>query len=261
MLLHGTISFYVEKFDISTDYLRPHSEIATEALNFISLTMNENMGSSFPHYWSLVVEWHFYIAVMLLMPLIKSIFRLQITTAFLLLATLINLNSLFTDNPFGTVNRLFEFIVGVYIALIPYKFKFSNRLVMTIFMLAFIFLLWISPNFFQYSKGNFSRSIIVYGVISGCIVYIASLNKDLMANIPIVGKALFNVGAISYSIYICHITIWNIFQTIIAWHAKSPPLWLHLLILFVSLFTISFLLYKYIEQPMRKIGALLVKKL
>jgi len=199
--------------------------------------------------------------VMLLMPLIKSIFRLQITTAFLLLATLINLNSLFTDNPFVTVNRLFEFIVGVYIALIPYKFKFSNRLVMTIFMLAFIFLLWISPNFFQYSKGNFSRSIIVYGVISGCIVYIASLNKDLMANIPIVGKALFNVGAISYSIYICHITIWNIFQTIIAWHAKSPPLWLHLLILFVSLFTISFLLYKYIEQPMRKIGALLVKKL
>lgn len=138
MLLHGTISFYVYKFDISTDYLRPHYEIANEALNFVSLSMNEKMGSGFPHYWSLVVEWHFYIAVMLLMPLIKSFFRLYFTIAFLLLATLINLNS-FTDSPFSTVNRLFEFIVGVYIALISYKFKFSNRLVMMIFLWALIF--------------------------------------------------------------------------------------------------------------------------
>ena len=128
-------------------------------------------------------------------------------------------------------------------------------------MLAFIFFLWIAPTFFPYEAGNFSRSIIVYGVISGCIVYIASLNKDLLANIPIAGKVLLSVGTISYSIYICHVTVWNIFQTMIAWHGKTPPLALHLFFLVVSLFAISTLLYKYIEQPMRKIGVLLAKKL
>ena len=57
ILLHGVISFLATKFDFSTDYLRPNSEIATEALNFVSLTMNEKIGSGLPHYWSLVVDY------------------------------------------------------------------------------------------------------------------------------------------------------------------------------------------------------------
>ena len=195
------------------------------------------------------------------MPLIKSVFGLRVSLAILLVSALINLNSFFTDTPFSTVNRIFEFLVGMYIALIPYKVKFSNRLILTLFMLTLIFFLWVAPNFFPYAKGNYSRSIIVYGAISGCIVYTASLNKDLLADIPIAGRLLLNVGAISYSIYICHITIWNIFQTMIVWHGKDPPLGLYLLFLAASLFAISILLYKYIEQPMRKGGALLAKKL
>lgn len=190
--------------------------------------MNEKMGSGFPHYWSLVVEWHFYIAVMLLMPLIKSDFGLKASIAILLVSALINLNSFFADNPFSIVYRIFEFTVGVYIALMPHKFKFSNSLILTIFILAFIFFLWIAPTFFPYEVGNYSRSIIVYGVISGCIVHIASLNKGLLGNIPIAGKVLLSVGTISYSIYICHVTVWNIFQTMIAWHGRTPPLALHL---------------------------------
>ena len=261
MFLHSVLSYIANNLNLTTDYLRPTSEIVTEALNFISLTTNENMGSGLPHYWSLVVEWHFYIIVMLFLPLVRSNRGLKIALAILFISAFINLYPFFTDSNFSTVYRIFEFIIGVCIALIPYKFNFNNRLILTITLFTLIIFLWISPTIFLYEAGNFSRSITIYGAISGCIVYIASLNQNLLANIPFIGRALLGIGTISYSIYICHITIWNTFQTIIVWYGSAPPLILHVFLLMLFLFATSILLYKYIEQPMRKVGILLAKKL
>ena len=203
------------------------------------------------HFWSLSVEIHYYILwtliSLIILTTIKKFYSIFIVIVFLFslifsqyVIDIGKLNSVFLLTPF----RVFEFCVG---AILSYKFLIiRNIFFSSIAQIIGWFILFFSVfNFFNHNINH--PSLITLLPLSGVFLILVSKNKFINSK-NIFNNFLVFIGKISYSLYLVHWPIIVFFK----YHTSAELTPLNKLLLIISCFIFSFLLFKFIEVPFRK---------
>lgn len=216
--------------------------------------------------WSLVLEVYFYLCFPLLLILLRNIdtklkIALAFVSAYLLQFLLIqwflpdveqydvmNLNTTVYTNP---AIRGIEFVVGMLLfkayALRPQGGKYDEfRLWPTVITtIVYLLVVWISEKFVPY---QYSRFFVGLPVVTYLVYALATMNWYPTAKID---KLCVVFGGISYVLYCFHWPLMEIIQ-FFDLIPESIPFPLHLPILTIVLLLFSWLLYRFIETPVRK---------
>jgi peptidoglycan/LPS O-acetylase OafA/YrhL len=221
-------------------------------------------GSSFV-YWSLALEEQFY----LLFPLLILLFRRHLVWALL---ALVAVQILTVRTPLLMVVRTDALALGVLLAMWSvqpsyqrWQPTFLRRPWAGISALIAIGLLL---SFMATDRFTFaSYRIGSIAMLSAVLVWIASYNRDYLMPAGIVQRLLAWVGSRSYGIYLIHIPAYQLVRELIfrLQNAGLPSPAGHpivtLLLAFGLIVLLSELNYRFIEMPMRNLGAALVKRL
>jgi peptidoglycan/LPS O-acetylase OafA/YrhL len=231
-----------------------------------------------PHfvlYWSLAVEEHFYFFFPFLYVLLANPSQ-RIAAAIAAIATCafvirpLSLTGIDSAQMWAwraeTHLRFDTIACGVVIALLRERgwgaafAKTSRALRLSAF--ALISLLWILPSMTSYHSGERVSSALLFSnmLLSGALVFLASVNAGNVIAIPVIKNILEYIGSRSYALYLSHILVASISvaglkkaQEFFAMNETSDIF--KALIMFGSVFLAAELLYRWVERPFILRGA------
>jgi len=205
------------------------------------------------HTWSLSIEWQCYLILPLLMYVLHAIIGqkyiakvIYVLTGVCLLLAFYYSKTLPVQTYYQFSSRLFEFLIGSCIALIPFTHMTIHRYIVNFSGgLALIVIFYIAsldtillgyPNGYAFAVCVATGLLIVLGKYypSGLIATILSL------------KPLVFIGVLSYSLYLWHWPFLALlrYQTI----AETPVI---LSLIYAAIFCMAYLSWRYIEKPAR----------
>lgn len=207
------------------------------------------------HMWSLSIEWQCYfilpIAIFLLHKLCNKkqvLLAIIILTLLLLIYALNNSANEPAQSYYQFSSRLFEFLIGALVALLPLTtLKPPARLLNIFGLIALISLIYIAqlkqivlgyPNLYAFSVCFATASLIAIGTMNQ-----QSKISELLAQKPLVF-----IGLLSYSLYLWH---WLIFSVIR--YEGIPETTRTLTAAYLLCFMLAYLSWRYIEKPARQL--------
>jgi len=201
------------------------------------------------HTWSLSVEEQYYLVYPLILFILYKCKSKMLAFVVLTLMGAISLVSgfLFSDinsSFYFTPFRFFEFLIGAVLCMRVVKESASNKLILEFVSTLGLGLVFYSiydfstdtpfPSFYTLIP-CLGTAMLIYGGGSTFIGKILSLK-------PVVG-----VGLLSYSIYLVHWPILTLYRLTVMRGITD----LEKFLLFVSTFVTAYILYRYVEQPLR----------
>jgi len=211
----------------------------------------ENSIKTFLHFWSLGVEFQFYLIFPFLLIFLVKFFKKNII---LVIATLIffsiflNIYLFKIDGQnfafFMLPNRLWEFLLGALIVFLPKK-KINNllNLILNILIcITIIFIIFFSLRF----NINLYISDFLLLASATSIIYLGTQNYNYIRS-----KILQFFGKISYSLYLLH---WPILVLVKYFLIREINIYETLFVLFISII-LSYLMYLYVENYFYKISS------
>lgn len=205
----------------------------------------------FLHTWSLGVEEQFYIIYpLILIYLYKNRFnniKVLLSIAIVSFILLLYCETFDKDAIFYLIFfRIWEFIVGSIAVFIVNNTKEKYSLTTSnLFNAIGLILILISFLIFYPEEGNYYKLIMP---VAGAFFIILFYNKNSITYKLLSNKILVFIGLISYSLYLWHQPIFVYYRLK---HLDTITIFIKLYLL-VFVFILSFLSWKYIEQPFRK---------
>ena len=199
------------------------------------------------HYWSLAIEEQFY----LIWPLLFFISKKQsirLTTVILLSLTslIFAITSLLNASPtayLSTLTRVWELGIGAIVALSKFRFSSSLLSYISLFFLIFLSTLYTPESHFP------GLPALVIALLA-CVVIINSDSNRVLAS-----KVMMWIGDRSYTLYLVH---WSVFQIAFLYRG-TELLVIQKLALILLITAISAILFRYLEDPMRRSEKLINK--
>jgi peptidoglycan/LPS O-acetylase OafA/YrhL len=253
-------------FTLIAIWLNPNSKVINNSLSLWTLTSNVQsaffdrtalMDSQFNlvHFWSLALEWHFYLAIPLLLWLLRAYWLVALLLLIVALATRMTFQKAgISDNAIYafTLCRLDAFAMGIFLSVYLPKIKhqfipFLGGLGLTLFtLLLFIIavdstpfkkILWLQT--YGYTLIAVSFALALSPIISG---------QAKMVNI-LESKPLVAIGRQSYSLYIWHLVFFPLVIQIVISLKFQPYQSILFVVLISSLISIisSTISYQFIE--------------
>lgn len=232
-------------------------------LYYITYTENFNVfiksdWDSFSHTWSLAVEEQFYLLWPFVILFTKKEKLLPVLIAFILSGPLFSIFQTYVlKNPLNafilTPSCFDAFGMGallayLYLNNLLIKVKKCVKILLPIALLLFIY--WkVAPTggHFQYFK-RINESVIACGLILFCL----SKNYAPIRDKILENKAMYQLGLVSYGIYLFHYPIPYLFGRLQAFTAFPQNPLLQYLMMFLLLIGISFLSFYLFEKPILK---------
>ena len=203
------------------------------------------------HLWSLSVEEQFYLFypiflyiifkffkslnLRLIAVIIVSIFSFSLTLFFILKGASVPQQAIFFLSPF----RVWQFGIGAIFAFLP-NLQLKNIIIDSIYLLFAIFLIFF--NFFNKISFLPEASIMCLG--ASLILYKSINEKNYLSEIFRIKPMIF-IGIISYSLYLWH---WPVISFLKYIYIEKITL-THMLFSVALIFCLSFLSWKFVEQP------------
>lgn len=206
---------------------------------------------AFGHYWSLMVEEHFYLIFAPLFPyLIRR--KLLVPAAIVGIVAVTFWLRPYAFSPQYTHARFDGLLVGALIAyLLPAGIPLP-RIVATIASAALIFAVWICFSF------KVPNAYSVVALLSGALVVIAAANANVILPVGRLRPALTWIGERSYSIYLSHpLVIYGEQFGFVALQKKfglDVPMILRSILLMAVILLVGHLSYRFIERPSVEAG-------
>lgn len=210
------------------------------------------------HTWSLSIEWQCYLILPLVMYGLHRLFRKKqlIMVVYLLTLTcfLLTLHSSKTmpaQTYYQFSSRLFEFLIGSCIALLPLISIAINKYILgTIGGLALVLIFYIAsldhillgyPNWYAFAACMATAVLIALGKFYPNHFFIKLLTF----------KPMVFIGLLSYSLYLWH---WAFFA-ILRYHSIKETSGV-IFVTYVLTFFVAYISWKYIEKPTRRFNSL-----
>jgi hypothetical protein len=152
------------------------------------------------------------------------------------------------ENFYFTLTRVWELLLGSVSALVSEKFR-SNKI-----LTDFGFLL-ICIGFFSFGPTTPTPSVFILLPTIGCALIIIFKSKKSITHKILEYKYMVFIGLLSYSLYLWHYPLFSFFQIM----KGGVPSIIELTFLLILSFGLSYLSWKYIEQPFRKPNNLISK--
>jgi peptidoglycan/LPS O-acetylase OafA/YrhL len=187
-----------------------HIGLWDEVIQILELRYNYGLGSTkmvLGHYWSLMVEEHFYIGFALFFPILMR-WRLVLPVCFIGIAlTILYLRPHAMDAEHATQARLDSFFVGIVIAwcamrVKPHAVRPLGRV--TLSVIAVLMLLVVATLF---SFNAVPQGFTVLLIAAASLVAIGAANQNVILPIPYLRGGLIWIGERSYSIYLSHVLV------------------------------------------------------
>lgn len=208
------------------------------------------------HMWSLAVEEQYYIIFPIILLLMAKFVKQKLVLllgVIFILSFIFSVTSVENDSHrafFVTEGRVWELLIGSFIALNVFP-SVKNKVVNNV--CSIVGLILILSSIFLFTKETLfpGLSALLPTLGAAFIIYSGiEDSSDLIVNKLLSSKAMVFVGVISYSLYLWH---WPLI--VFAKHLLIRPMFLHeTVLLLVLMGMVSFLSWKYIEQPFRKNG-------
>lgn len=205
------------------------------------------------HTWSLAIEWQCYLILPLVMYALHRLFRNYLMVIVCLLTVVCFSLCLHYSKTqpaqtyYQLPSRIFEFLIGSCIALMPMKEVVINKRVLNVagglaLILIFYFasidhLLLGYPNWYAFFVCIATGFLLALGKFSPAQSCVKLLSL----------KPLVFIGLLSYSLYIWH---WPVFALLRYYSVAEIPT--VLLTAYGLIFVVAYLSWKYIEQPARR---------
>lgn len=201
--------------------------------------------------WSLAIEWQAYL---ILPVLIYGIHRLlknySAYALFVLMLVFLGL-TLYCSHHYPTKtyyycsSRLFEFLIGACLVFMP-RYKLSHFGALSLGLMAFLVL------FFVATANNIAAGFPNGYALLVCLATASLLFLGAQEHPPFMlrwlsTKPLVGIGLLSYSLYIWH---WPLFALVR--YQYLPETTGNLLLIFMSIFILAYLSWRFIEKPARK---------
>jgi peptidoglycan/LPS O-acetylase OafA/YrhL len=254
LVLYSSIFDTTSRFNLNFDLVKSSFYFFTNyELYYKEIAYNQINSELIPllHFWSLAIEEQFYFIFPLIFILKKKIRNLLIIIVFfisLLMFIDVAYNN-FSKSFYYTHLRIWEIIFGVGIAIVnnDYKIKFKyyyNYIKYILLFLIFLFIL------FGDQKDFYPLNIIFIVFITGILLFKFEKEKK---NYILNSSFLNFYGKISFSLYLLHFPIFSFLRQhdLINKGEALNSLKVSLILLLI-ISVISFLSYRFIEQPFRK---------
>lgn len=250
------IFFLLLSFRVDNNYfLHIYKSAISSLVGFSNIYFSNNKESyffndqnPFLHTWSLSLEEQFYLLSFFFLAIfIKLRLELKlITVSFFVIFSVIIFNE---NNFFHLHYRFHEFLIGSLIYFLPKhkKINFDNLK----YLILFLFI--ISIAFYYFIDKDDIKSIILFTVIltSSIIYFIVNYNSFL--NVFFKNKILIHLGDLSYTLYLVHFPIIIIFKFL----TPSEYILISNILVLLSSYGLSIIIYKFYEYPIRKSKILL----
>ncbi|CEG58837.1 acyltransferase family protein [Legionella fallonii] len=210
------------------------------------------------HTWSLSIEWQCYLILPLVMYGLHRIFSVRnvalvvyVLTFICLLCSWYYSKTLPVQTYYQFSSRIFEFLIGACVALVPSRPMTINKYLLNFFGGLAIVLIFYSASLddilIAYPNGY---AVLVCGATAFLIAIGRFYPNELIVKLLSLQPLVF-IGVLSYSLYIWHWLVFSIirYQSII----ETLPV---LLMAYGLTFCLAFLSWKYIEKPSRALNRL-----
>lgn len=201
--------------------------------------------------WSISTEWAAYICFPVFVVLLNRIktsyiplLLIALNGVVFIVFLLLGYDSLGQDiQGLGLLRCLLEFFMGALICKFTQTYTYSNRASYLLLSLTVLSVFLIIFNII---------SEIAFGsiVMAGSLIAFVNLNKSAMAS-GLRVKPLMLLGEISYSIYLTHFLIKDIFKLLFLQADVAQPLWIIGYVF--TVLVVSYFTYKFFEVPARKV--------
>ncbi len=198
------------------------------------------------HTWSLSVEMQFYLFLPLLLVFINRKYLVKALVCLIIATLLITQVQLLSGKNisvyFSLLARIPEFLIGCLVAIFPkYKGKFNEHL-------ALIGIIFVTSSLYFINSNSTFPGLLSMPVCIGTALVIYANNSRV--NLFFSNRFLVFIGDLSYSLYLWHWVVFSIYRYVLQSYKLSI---LEIIICFFVTFITSYVSYKCIENPFRKL--------
>lgn len=204
------------------------------------------------HMWSLSIEWQCYLLLPVGVYLLHKIGPqsrskiLYIVTLFFLLVSMYFSWASPTQTYYQLVSRIFEFLIGACIASGQNERPINKTLLNSLTLASIGIIFYIATRQGIHSDFPNWHAFFLCGATALLIFAGQQADKSLVTNLLSI-RPLVSIGLISYSLYLWH---WPILA--VSHYLNVAQTFRALSIIFIGIFTIAYLSWRYIEKPARK---------
>ena len=211
------------------------------------------------HFWTIPVEFIFYLIIPLIIFIMFKIKNKKLSTAFLILLFIITaLISPYTQSIENSINLRWYFpvfIMGMLTAIIFKKNEqkeLKPKIICDIVVLIVLIMMLISVPYirniiFKIPPDNYLQNKYLFFGLGWSIIILAIQNSKYIVNILNKSKVLIYVGKISFPLYLVH-------YIVLSKISSDTNIIVKFIIVFLISFIISIIMNKLIEQPMIKLS-------